>query len=780
MSQLTRAHILDPAQPPDAGPPPAPSSSNEGRRPHIPSTAVRCDICSILLDDMQAYRMHMQGGAHKRALTELAVASASSGYIRCPICERDLPAARWGSHVEGDQYHRRRQQYADVTAQTQSAQLNRNGVSVTGEAGGIDFGTVEVDSVHAFSAECTLEVTVSNDDPGTLISLALIKFSSSYRGTQSSRYATCPTHTFSAVLRGASRFVNDGKPRTVLITFHSSYVGRFEDMLEFEFHDVRRKERFVILRRVQAVVGPAADYDALKSKGPYRRPIFRPLEPTPHAVPTRRPPTWSKVRWAVKLPEFPVPKALADVLNAANVKKTVGEIRGRFMPGDLNMGTYGKFWSTLLHSEEWQQRFVILNMPVVSVDWRTRIPGLREDKPIVRVGDNLLVCKQDFNIWHEAVVHEDFLPELLVDVKFQLNRMPWRRRQQAVVLDNNQSRILFPTSTEIGAFDFNDQTLIDNPEQKEVVAAISNALQAAPGTGKTVTWSSQPSRSSKQPEARLLMCAPTNIAADQLAFKLREWAQCLWHARGFLHDNGNRVYAMPEAEVLKSFRVVVTTCVSAAVPHGLGLASGWFTHVFVDEAGHSRRREHEHRSCGDTKQLGPVIHSSIARQLGLGMPVYDLSAYRGITITKLVKHFRSHPAIIAMLRSTCLDGLTPKFPIVFHGVGGRDEQEEEASLVAKYCEELIKDRKVPLNAKDIGIISPYTAQCGKIRALLRRSSTRLEGVKVGTTELFQGQERRVIIISTVRSNPAHALRDVRQRLGFVGDPQRFNGQSCIE
>ncbi|KAH9925156.1 AAA domain-containing protein [Fomitopsis serialis] len=341
------------------------------------------------------------------------------------------------------------------------------------------------------------------------------------------------------------------------------------------------------------------------------------------------------------------------------------------------------------------------------------------------------------------------------------------------------------------------------------------------------------------------MCAPTNDAADLLAFKLMELGpqqlfrlNAIWRPiraglqktlKDFCMINGNRVYAMPEAEVLKSFRVVVTTCVSAAVPHSLGLARGWFTHVFVDEAGQCSEPDTmiplklladantNIVLAGDIKQLGPVIHSSIGRDLGLrysymerlsNMPVYDLSAYKGITITKLVKHFRSHPAIIAfsnrrfyanellpcgdeaithsMLRSTCLDGLNPKFPIVFHGVGGRDEQEEgspsyfnkeEASLVARYCEELINDRKVPigtLHAKDIGIISPYTAQCGKIRALLGRSSTRLEGVKVGTTELFQGQERRIIIMSTVRSNPAHAIRDMRQRLGFVGDPQRFN------
>ena len=49
--------------------------------------------------------------------------------------------------------------------------------------------------------------------------------------------------------------------------------------------------------------------------------------------------------------------------------------------------------------------------------------------------------------------------------------------------------------------------------------------------------------------------------------------------------NGNKVYAIPDAKTLRSFRVVVATCVSAAVPHSLGIERGWFTHVFLDEAG---------------------------------------------------------------------------------------------------------------------------------------------------------------------------------------------------
>lgn len=46
-----------------------------------------------------------------------------------------------------------------------------------------------------------------------------------------------------------------------------------------------------------------------------------------------------------------------------------------------------------------------------------------------------------------------------------------------------------------------------------------------------------------------------------------------------------------------------------------------------------------------------------------------------------------------------------------------------------------------------------------------------EKIEVGSTETFQGREKRVIIVSTVRSRP-----DVigRYPIGFVKDPKRFN------
>ena len=154
---------------------------------------------------------------------------------------------------------------------------------------------------------------------------------------------------------------------------------------------------------------------------------------------------------------------------------------------------------------------------------------------------------------------------------------------------------------------------------------------------------------------------------------------------------------------------------------------------------------------------------------------------------KLVKHFRSHPHILrfpntqfyggelipsadpAITHSLLnFEGLVKRgFPVVFHGIVGKDQREaaspsffniDEVTVVIKYLKDLMENKKLAVGEfessfcrrrdsnvrlrvvpeRDIGIISPYHAQCQKIRRALPKE---LEKAKVGSVEEFQGQVR---------------------------------------
>ena len=119
--------------------------------------------------------------------------------------------------------------------------------------------------------------------------------------------------------------------------------------------------------------------------------------------------------------------------------------------------------------------------------------------------------------------------------------------------------------------------------------------------------------------------------------------------------------------------------------------------------------------------------------------------------------------------------------MIFHGVIGQDLKEEaspsffnieEIVIVRDYIKKLCEMRQNRVLPNEIGVIAPYRRQVQKLRQKLRQDG--FGEVMVGSTEEFQGQERRVIILSTVRSSPQYVHTDQQYKLGFLKNPKRFN------
>ncbi|XP_062514184.1 putative helicase mov-10-B.1 isoform X2 [Corticium candelabrum] len=295
------------------------------------------------------------------------------------------------------------------------------------------------------------------------------------------------------------------------------------------------------------------------------------------------------------------------------------------------------------------------------------------------------------------------------------------------------------------------------------------------------------------------------------------------------YDCKTEAFEMPERRRLDNYRVIVCTLTTSGRLVSIPMPAGHFTHIFVDESGHAVEPECliplaglYHPAChfimaGDPKQLGPVLRSHAAMKYGLNVsllerlmttcsiyqPQTDSSKpkYNNDVITKLIENYRSHPLILELPNEEFYDReLVAKadellreelcqwqdlprkgFPLVFHGIEGKDEREsdspsffnvEEIVTVWTYIDKLLKSRGVRVEAKEIGVISPYRKQVEKIRTFLKKKNC--EGIKVGSVEEFQGQERKVIILSTVRSNPEYLNMDRQYNLGFLDNPKRFN------
>ena len=132
-------------------------------------------------------------------------------------------------------------------------------------------------------------------------------------------------------------------------------------------------------------------------------------------------------------------------------------------------------------------------------------------------------------------------------------------------------------------------------------------------------------------------------------------------------------------------------------------------------------------------------------------------------------------------------------PLIFQGICGADRREasspswfnvHEVEAVVEWVGKLLETRRTRITEDQIGIIAPYQKQVQKIRQALEAearagSKGRLRGrdpskIMVGSVEQFQGQEKLVVIISTVRASQEYVQGDVEHSLGFLVNEKRFN------
>uniref|UniRef100_A0AAY4B6J4 RNA helicase n=1 Tax=Denticeps clupeoides TaxID=299321 RepID=A0AAY4B6J4_9TELE len=376
-----------------------------------------------------------------------------------------------------------------------------------------------------------------------------------------------------------------------------------------------------------------------------------------------------------------------------------------------------------------------------------------------------------------------------------------------------------------------------------------------PGTGKTVTIVEAIKQLERTlTSTHILACAPSNSASDLLCEKVLEHVDPHKVYRLYassrdpktipeaLKDNCNLVdedFVFPCKEVLMEYKILVTTVVTAGRLVSGGLPKNHFSHIFVDEAGHAVEpetiigvagllgaEEGLLVLAGDPKQLGPILRSPFSKRHGLETsllerlmkhnPLYQkdgMGKYNSRYVTKLLLNYRSHKDILKIPNELFYEGeLVPSadeiatslycnwehlpkrgFPLIFHGVTGKDEREGnspsffnryEIEIVVDYLKKLLQSQGKKgtsrISPKEIGIIAPYRKQVEKIRQAIRQSDKELRNfmnikeLKVGSVEEFQGQERRVIIVSAVRSNGEFIKLDEEFNIGFLKNEKRFN------
>ncbi|KAI7340862.1 upf1 regulator of nonsense transcripts [Hortaea werneckii] len=229
---------------------------------------------------------------------------------------------------------------------------------------------------------------------------------------------------------------------------------------------------------------------------------------------------------------------------------------------------------------------------------------------------------------------------------------------------------------------------------KSVLQKPLSLIQGPPGTGKTVTSATIIYHLSKLNGGQVLVCAPSNVAVDQLCERVhRTGLKCVrvtaksredvdspvsflsLHRQVQMNDTNTELNKLnqlkaelgelssqdekkfktltraAEREILSNADVICCTCVGAGDPR---LAKFKFRTVLIDESTQSAEPEcmiplvlgcKQVVLVGDHQQLGPVIMNKKAAKAGLNQSLFERLVILGCAPIRLQVQYRMHPCL---------------------------------------------------------------------------------------------------------------------------------------